>query len=366
MPSLDEFFKIDCNISRIYSCRESQVSGICDPSSLEKNGLLFIKGKEFINNFFDKIKKEIPHLHFCFDELLWESFDEDEKVIWKDALSLLKTSSMPKTLSLLSHFFYQKKRDSLNSYVDGRQMGTAEVDPSVTISQNVFMGENVKIHKGVRIHPGAVILSQVEIGEDSEIFPGVTVYPDCKIGSRVRIHAGSTIGSDGFGYNFEDGVHYKVWHMGGVHISDDVEIGACSCVDGGTFSPTFIGKGCKIDNHVQVGHNCKIGQGVLLCGHVAIGGSAVIEDFCVFGGKSALGDHVHLGKGSHVAGAAMVNSNWPAGSQLGGHPARKLKEWKRGVAYLRKESLRKKRDYYDPFKKRCRMFSSSPRAFSLY
>ena len=125
-------------------------------------------------------------------------------------------------------------------------------------------------------------------------------------------------------------------------IGHNVEIGANSCVDQGTFSPTTIGDGTKVDNHVQIAHNCKIGRGVIICGHVAFGGSAVIGDFTVLGGKAAVGNGVIVGKACQVAGNAMVNSDIEDSSVVAGHPARPLKEWLRGVAWLRQQSLKSK------------------------
>ena len=148
------------------------------------------------------------------------------------------------------------------------------------------------------------------------------------------------IGSDGFGYTFHQGQHKKIWHMGGVIIQDDVEIGSNSSVDMGTFSPTIIGAGTRIDNLVQVAHNCKIGKGCVLCGQSGVAGSAILEDFVVLGGRAAIGPDVHIGMGAQIAGGAKVTDGvWPAGSKLGGHPARDLREWMKGLAYVRKMSL---------------------------
>jgi UDP-3-O-[3-hydroxymyristoyl] glucosamine N-acyltransferase len=240
-------------------------------------------------------------------------------------------------MTKLSLPFYQNIKESWNDEVDGRQMGTVDIDPSSWIAQHVFIGKDVVIGKNVRIYPGVRILSGSSIGDDCELFPGVTIYQNVKIGNAVRIHGNTTIGADGFGYNFRDGIHHKLWHMGGVIIGDNVEIGANSCVDGGTFSPTLIGAGSKFDNHVQVGHNCIIGSGVILCGHVAIGGSSELGDFTVFGGKSGMGHAMKLGKACQVGGGALVNRDWPDGSVLGGHPARPLKEWMKGLAYVRNQ-----------------------------
>ena len=169
----------------------------------------------------------------------------------------------------------------------------------------------------------------------------MTIYKNVTIGDNARIHSGSVIGADGFGYNHKDGVHLKVWHMGGVIIENDFEMGANSCVDQGTFSPTRIANGVKLDNHTQIGHNSDIGNGVILCGHAGTAGSVTLGDFTVLGGYVAIGPGLELGAGCGVGGGGKVLCDWPANSQISGHPARPIKEWLRGIAWVRKESQKK-------------------------
>ena len=149
------------------------------------------------------------------------------------------------------------------------------------------------------------------------------------------------IGADGFGYNFSKGVHHKVWHVGSVVIGNDVEIGGGTCIDGGTFSPTYIGNGSKIDNQVQVGHNCKLGTGVVLCGQVGIGGSTTIGDYTVLGGAAMVANGMKIGKAVQIAGGSGVTGAIEDGAVVGGFPARDIKEWFKGVAYVRRQSLAK-------------------------
>ncbi len=334
--------EFDSSIELIKSkVEDPNVVGLTNINFSKDGHLIFIKDRKFLKQFLEQ-KEDWQNTNFgiLMTKSLWEK--ESSELESVDNLDFIATSeSIDLSISHLSKPFYDEKFSELNNMVDGRQMGTVDIHPTSWIAQNVFIGEAVKIGENVKIHAGSVVMAKSIIGNDCEIFPNVTIYPYVKIGNNCRIHSQVTIGADGFGYNFSKGVHHKVWHMGSVEIGDDVEVGANSCIDQGTFSPTTIGAGTKIDNHVQVGHNCQIGIGVILCGNVGIAGSATVGDFSVFGGKAALGNGQTLGKGCQVAGAAMVTGSWPDGAVVAGHPARPLKEWLKGVAYIRKESLKK-------------------------
>jgi UDP-3-O-[3-hydroxymyristoyl] glucosamine N-acyltransferase len=275
------------------------------------------------------------------DEKLLGNLDENSQMILSKLPWMMSSANVAMSLTLLSKPFYDRKMKGLNIQVDGRQMGTVDIDASAIIAQNVFIGEQVKIGPNVQIMAGSVILSHSEIGSNTVIYPNVTLYPFTKIGKDCRVHSGTVIGSDGYGYTFHQGKHVKIWHMGGVHIHDDVEIGSNTSIDQGTFSPTIIGSGTRIDNQVQIAHNCKIGKGCILCGQVGLAGSVTLEDFVVMGGKAAIGPDAHIGMGSQIAGAAGVNDGaiLAPGSKVAGHPARDMREWMRGVAWLRKMSL---------------------------
>ncbi|MBT3983786.1 MAG: UDP-3-O-(3-hydroxymyristoyl)glucosamine N-acyltransferase [Bacteriovoracaceae bacterium] len=265
---------------------------------------------------------------------------EDFEALCNSFPVVAKIESIHHALPKFSEPFFHKKFSMCNDLVDGRQLGSVEIHPTANIAQNVFIGSHVKIGKNVEIFPGSVVMSLSEIGEGTKIFPNVTIYRNVIIGMNCRIHSQSVIGSDGYGYNYFDGIHHKIWHMGGVEIGDDVEIGSITSIDSGTFSKTYIGSGSKIDNQVQIGHNSRVGKGVIICGQVGLAGSCIVGDFTVFGGKAGMGDGNQIGAGVQVAGAAMVNSDWPDGAKLGGHPARPLREWLKGLAFIRRESLK--------------------------
>jgi UDP-3-O-[3-hydroxymyristoyl] glucosamine N-acyltransferase len=318
---------------------DSYVTQATNLDALSESCLVFIKNQKFWNQF--KNTKTQMKISVVFDEKLYHQIktDIDESIF--DHLFL--SPNVPLTIAKTSKVFYDEKAKGMQSLVDGRQLGTAKIHPTTEISQNVFIGENVEIEENCKLHPGVVIHPQTKIKKNTEIFSNVTIYPWTEIGENVRIHSNTVIGADGFGYTFHQGIHHKIWHMGGVKIHSHVEIGANSSVDAGTFNPTTIGEGTKIDNFVQVAHNCKIGKGCILCGQSALSGSVVLEDYVVLAGKAGVGPDSHIGMGSQIAGAGLVNEGaiWPAGSKLGGHPARDVKEWMRGFAYVRKMSLKK-------------------------
>jgi UDP-3-O-[3-hydroxymyristoyl] glucosamine N-acyltransferase len=345
---LSDLLKVDPSLKVVKNPQwPEEILAISALDAIKTNSVVFIKNGKFL-------QKLLPHLAtiveqkagLIIDEKFFHLMNAEIKTSLEAAVWIVTTPNLALSLTVLSKPFYDLKYQGINVQVDGRQMGTTEIDPSARISQNVFIGEHVKIAANVEIMAGSVILPHVSIGANTKIFPNVSIYPFTEIGSNCRIQAGCVIGADGFGYTFHQGQHRKIWHMGGVIINDDVEIGANSSVDTGTFSPTIIGPGCRIDNLVQIAHNCKLGRGCVLCGQSGLAGSAVLEDYVVLGGRAAVGPDAHIGMGTQIAGGAKVNEGaiWPAGSKLGGHPARDLKEWMKGFAYLRKMSLQETKE----------------------
>lgn len=313
-----------------------------NPHDLKPFGLGFVKDKNFLATALKLGESETASkVALVLDQKLFEKNAEEIGQLESKFMALLSSEHVALTMARLSRPFYELQLEQLNDLVDGRQMESAKVSPMADIAQDVFLGKNVVVKGGAKIHAGARILSNCVVGEDCEIFPNVTLYPFSVLGQRVRLHSGTVIGADGFGYEFHEGVHHKVWHVGGVEIGDDVEIGATSCVDRATMGMTRIGAGTKIDNQVQIGHNCQIGRGVIICGQTGLSGSAEVGDFSVLAGKVGIGPGVILGKASQIAGSAMVpHGKWEDGAKLGGHPARPYKEWMKGLAYIRRQSLK--------------------------
>jgi UDP-3-O-[3-hydroxymyristoyl] glucosamine N-acyltransferase len=206
---------------------------------------------------------------------------------------------------------------------------SAQVDPTAHIGPHCIVGERVKIGARSALQGGNSVGDDSQMGEDVNLFPNVTVYPRTEIGSRVRIHAGTVIGSDGYGYVLDGGIHRKIPQIGNVIIHDDVEIGANVTVDRGALGPTVIGKGTKIDNLVQIAHNVQIGEHCLVIAQVGIAGSAKLGNYVVLAGQAGVGGHLKLGSQVTVGAQSGVMTDIPDGGKWLGSPAQPDREMKR-------------------------------------
>lgn len=224
----------------------------------------------------------------------------------------------------------------------------AEICPDVVVGRNISVGPFAVIGSGSMIGDGCIIGAHVVVGQDVEIgsetriFPNVTIYPRVKIGKRVIIHAGSVIGSDGFGYAQdvdEDGIPLatKKYHSGTVEIEDDVEIGALCAIDRALAGVTRLSKGVKVDNLVQIAHNVEIGQSTVIASQVGIAGSSSVGAFGMIGGQVGVKDHVKVGNGVVLATRVGIYRNVPDGAVMAGSvPAMPHK------VFLRAQSLFKR------------------------
>lgn len=205
--------------------------------------------------------------------------------------------------------------------------------PSACVAEDAELGREVAIGPNAYVGPGAVIGDNAVlcanvhvgagtvIGDATVLFPGVVVHQRCRVGRRCRVHANSVIGADGFGYYFRGGVHHKVPHVGTVEVGDDVEIGACSCIDRAKFGVTRIGDGTKIDNLVQVAHNVQVGRGVLLVAQVGVAGSTSLGDYVVLGGHVGVRDHVTVASGVRAAAFSAIAQDVEEPQEISGIPA---------------------------------------------
>jgi UDP-3-O-[3-hydroxymyristoyl] glucosamine N-acyltransferase len=206
---------------------------------------------------------------------------------------------------------------------------SAQIDATAHIGPHSVVGDKVKIGRGVILQGGNHVAANCSIGDGSHLFPNVVLYSSTQLGQRVRIHSGSCIGSDGFGYVLDSGVHRKVPQIGNVIIHDDVEIGANVTIDRGALGPTVIGKGTKIDNLVQIAHNVHIGEHSLVIAQVGIAGSTKIGNYTTIAGQVGLAGHLKIGNKVIVSAQSGVMSNIGDGEKWFGTPAQPDRQMKR-------------------------------------
>jgi UDP-3-O-[3-hydroxymyristoyl] glucosamine N-acyltransferase len=232
---------------------------------------------------------------------------------------------------------------------------SAVVDPSAALGQGVcvgplcYVGPRVVIGDGTTLHSGVHLHDEVRIGAQCVLWSGTVIRERCTIGDRCIFHPNVTIGADGFGYRPAPGGRgiLKIPQIGIVTIGHDVEIGAGTCIDRGRFSATTVGDMTKIDNLVQIGHNCRIGRCVVISGQTAIAGTVTIGDGALLGGMCAIKDHVTIGPGVKLAGCAAVMGDIPAGETWAGYPARDMK-----LAVIEQIALKKLPQFLKDMKRR--------------
>lgn len=204
----------------------------------------------------------------------------------------------------------------------------ASVDPSarvdaakVMVHAGAVIMAGAVVGAGSEIGPNAVIGKDVVIGADCRIMANAVVRERCTLGARVVLQPGAVIGSDGYGYQLVAGRHVKIEQLGIVEIHDDVEIGANTTVDRARFGKTIIGEGTKIDNLVQIGHNCVIGKHCLIVAQCGISGSAILGDYVTMAGQAGAAGHIRIGDRSLIAGRAGVTTDLAGGEAYAGYPA---------------------------------------------
>ena len=196
----------------------------------------------------------------------------------------------------------------------------------------VGAGSSIETH--ARLFPHVVVGRDCRIGSGSILYPQVVLYDRTEVGKRCILHSGVVLGSDGFGYAQHQGEHVKLSHVGRVVVEDDVEIGANSAVDRALLEETRLGRGSKIDNLVQVGHNVRLGQGCLLISQSGISGSTRLGNGVVLAGQSGVSGHLELGDGVQVTGKSAVFRSVPAGQKVAGIPAARALRWHRQQALV--------------------------------
>lgn len=215
---------------------------------------------------------------------------------------------------------------------------SANIGPGASIAAGVVVGAGCVIGENVRLHPGVVIMADCTLGADCELLPGVVLYPGTRLGNRCTIHASCVLGAHGFGYRTTGGKHLPTAQLGWVELEDDVELGASVTIDRGTYGPTRVGEGTKIDNLVMIGHNCQIGRHNLICALVGIAGSSSTGDYVVLAGQVGIKDHIAIGDKIMVAAQSGVMHNLEEPGVWSGTPAVPVKKHMQSVVHIQRLS----------------------------
>ena len=219
---------------------------------------------------------------------------------------------------------------------------TACVDPSAVVASTAHIGPHVVVSANAMIDAHAIIEAAcfigrgARVGESTHLFAHVTLHAACEIGARGIVHSGAVIGADGFGFANDDGKWIKIPQTGRVMIADDVEIGANTCIDRGALNDTVIEEGVKLDNQIQIGHNCRIGAHSAMAGCVGIAGSTVIGKHCTFGGAAMVLGHLTIADKVHISSGTMVTKSISEpGQYTGFYPIAKNAEWEKSAVAVR-------------------------------
>lgn len=218
----------------------------------------------------------------------------------------------------------------------------AFVSPSAKTGDNVYIGafayigENAVIGDDVKIYPHAYIGDNVRIGDNSVIYSNVNIYSECRIGENCVLHSGCVIGADGFGFAPTEEGYEKIPQIGNVVLEDNVEIGANTCIDRATMGSTFIRKGVKLDNLVQIAHNDEIGSNTVIAAQTGVAGSTKIGEWCMFGGQVGVAGHISVGNKVSVGAQTGINSHVDGNQTLMGYPAMSYRDFMKTSVLQRK------------------------------
>ena len=256
-------------------------------------------------------------------------YDTDSTIVLIDEAVELEKKVKP-TLTLI------RVKSAYEAVAKLLQLYDSMMPKSTGIDPLAFIAPTAKIGKKCYIAPFACIGENVTIGDNCRINPHVVVYHGCKIGNNVTIHAGSVIGADGFGFAPTTDGYDKIPQIGNVIIEDNVEIGANTCIDRSTMGSTIVHKGVKLDNLVQIAHNCEVGENTVMSAQVGLAGSTKVGKWCMFGGQVGLSGHISIGDKVFLGGQSGVMSNLKSGQSLIGSPATEPRQYFKQQALIRK------------------------------
>lgn len=239
-------------------------------------------------------------------------------------------SALGKVLTL----FYPEEQVPATVHHEAHIEEDAVVAEGVTVYPGVYVGHRARIESGVTLYPGVFVGNDAVIGEDSVLYPNVAIYRRCRVGNRVILHAGVVIGSEGFGFANPGVDNLKIPQVGIVQIDDDVEIGANTTIDRGTLGKTWIQRGTKIDNLVQIAHNVVIGENSIVVAQVGISGSSKLGKSVIVGGQAGFVGHIEIGNNVMIAARSGVHEDVPSGQIVSGAPHMPHNKWLRTQACI--------------------------------
>lgn len=289
-----------------------ELKSIADPKSAEEHSIVFLENEKYLPLVFNTMAGLI---------IAASKFKEELK---NHRSNIIFTDKPYQSILILMHFWLQSEKDDFKTAVHPTAIIGSNVNlpDKIIIGPYSVIGNEVVLGEYTVIDAFCAVGSHSRIGKYCHLYPNVIIYEDTEIGNNVDIHSGCVIGADGFGYILFDNIQQKIPQIGQVIIHDNVEIGANTTVDRGTIGPTIIGEGTKIDNLVQIGHNCTIGKHSILCAQVGLAGSSNLGDYVYLAGQVGLAGHLNIGDKTMVGAQSGVASDLEAGKLYLGYPAR--------------------------------------------
>jgi UDP-3-O-[3-hydroxymyristoyl] glucosamine N-acyltransferase len=308
------------------------ISGLCTLEDPIPNNITFIRSDSR-----EKVQRELAKIPAHTAVIIPEVVAPTDPLP-NGAPVLVVKESYSSFLNLIPLFF-EEERGAIGIHPTAHIDPTAIIGEGASIGAHVFVGPRCIVGKNVTMHSHSRLYEDVTLGEMVTLYSGVSIRAGVHLKDRVTIHDNSVIGADGFGYTPDPKLGLrKVPQLGNVIIESDVEIGANTCIDRGAFGPTIIGRGTKIDNLVQIGHNAVIGNFSVICGGSGIAGSTKIGDGVVIGGRVGVADHVTIASGVRVGGGSGVTTNLTEPGDYMGFPTVKASEWRRLQVSLRQST----------------------------
>jgi UDP-3-O-[3-hydroxymyristoyl] glucosamine N-acyltransferase len=255
----------------------------------------------------------------------------------RDGVALIRVPNPHLAFAQLLRLFQEPEQLTAGVSPHAHVHPRAYVHREATVMAGATVEQGASVGARSVLYPGSYVGSGARIGEDCRLYPNVTVAERCQVGSRVILHASCVVGADGFGFAFNpEGAHgpehYKIPQTGIVRIEDDVEVGACTCIDRATIGETVIGRGTKIDNLVQIAHNVKVGPLSLICAQAGVSGSAELGMGVVLAGQVGVVGHIRVGDMAKVGAQSGVAHDVEDGQVVSGSPAMPHREWLRASA----------------------------------